>query len=646
MTNKKKLLAFVPNGATNDNRVVREAESLLNQGFDVTLCGIITKQHNGAHAITAGGVNVRRIHWRRDAYLKMALLAGAAGAAALFALASLVVILYSTIWSPLVSAVSEWALSKTIEEPGTGAAMLVSILESPTFLAVLLVPLIALPVLYVTWKVVKWVGQFLTRALMASPFASRFLSYYQVSNRYAELESNPTSGNFLVRLLTDPVGAPTFVVQMMLNYFTLQTREYAMYKLGMEIQPDIVHCHEVTTLKAGAMLKRKLGCKLVYEAHEIYDDLAAASASLSARHKKTHRKYLKYIDAMITVNPMIGKYYTDTYSEVSETIVVPNSVYPKRVTYDGRLHEAAKLDPDANILLYQGGFSPFRGLPNLINAAYELPEDWFVVMMGWGNLEQELMDQSEALEIETAARYRKRMRTEFLAEINENNRPDPVILSRSEQRTNGDEKVSEQQEIELSHLLNFNTVQTLTEDESYASLTEPERKRWVTDLLNTIQSNTNQVHRIELDVHINKQIEASVQQKLASGSFRKVRFVPPAPHSELVEYTSGATIGIIPYENTGLNHWNCSPNKIWEYPNAGVPILASRLAFLHQMISSHGIGWTMPSESGAKDIVDFFVQLKPEDLAEKQANCATFIQEDNYHLHETRLIETFAKLGS
>ncbi|HYE68658.1 MAG TPA: hypothetical protein VEA58_08600, partial [Anaerovoracaceae bacterium] len=47
-----------------------------------------------------------------------------------------------------------------------------------------------------------------------------------------------------------------------------------------------------------------------------------------------------------------------------------------------------------------------------------------------------------------------------------------------------------------------------------------------------------------------------------------VVFIPPAPQNDLALWTAGGTIGIIPYEKIGLNHWFCTPNKLWEYPNA------------------------------------------------------------------------------
>ena len=107
-----------------------------------------------------------------------------------------------------------------------------------------------------------------------------------------------------------------------------------------------------------------------------------------------------------------------------------------------------------------------------------------------------------------------------------------------------------------------------------------------------------------------------------------------------------AALGVIPYENVGLNHWYCSPNKIWEYANAGVPILASRLHYLNAVIGRWDLGWTFSSDPSVADIVSVMRGITEEDLAAKRKNCQRFIQADNYPIHEPRLLDLFAGLGA
>jgi glycosyltransferase involved in cell wall biosynthesis len=121
----------------------------------------------------------------------------------------------------------------------------------------------------------------------------------------------------------------------------------------------------------------------------------------------------------------------------------------------------------------------------------------------------------------------------------------------------------------------------------------------------------------------------------------RIRFVPKVKQSELPYWTSGATLGAIPYENTGLNHWYCNPNKLWEYPNAGVPIIASPFPELRKTIEGNGIGWLLPDPLTPRDIAATINRLQPEELSEAARNCRRFIQEDNWSVYAERLKQAY-----
>lgn len=129
------------------------------------------------------------------------------------------------------------------------------------------------------------------------------------------------------------------------------------------------------------------------------------------------------------------------------------------------------------------------------------------------------------------------------------------------------------------------------------------------------------------------------------GAEEKVRFIPLAPHAELREWTAGASIGVIPYENTCLNHWFCSPNKLWEYPNAGVPVLASSFPVMDSMVGGNDIGWLLPTPTKSADIARVIGSVTDEELGCKRANCARFIARDNWSVYEARLLSLYENLS-
>lgn len=68
----------------------------------------------------------------------------------------------------------------------------------------------------------------------------------------------------------------------------------------------------------------------------------------------------------------------------------------------------------------------------------------------------------------------------------------------------------------------------------------------------------------------------------------KVVFLGKVPSEEMLNYSAGADLGIIPYKPIDDNHLYCSPNKLFEYVLAGVPIISGKLPFFELMNEKYG----------------------------------------------------------
>ena len=121
-----------------------------------------------------------------------------------------------------------------------------------------------------------------------------------------------------------------------------------------------------------------------------------------------------------------------------------------------------------------------------------------------------------------------------------------------------------------------------------------------------------------------------------------IAFIPPAPQEVLRDWTSGADLGIIPYENTSKNHLYCTPNKLWEYPNARVPILATDLVEIEQIITANGTGTLLPRAFTASDIVSAIEAVTDAQLEEWRANCDVFNETENWEKFEPNLLKVYA----
>jgi glycosyltransferase involved in cell wall biosynthesis len=83
----------------------------------------------------------------------------------------------------------------------------------------------------------------------------------------------------------------------------------------------------------------------------------------------------------------------------------------------------------------------------------------------------------------------------------------------------------------------------------------------------------------------------------AAGVAGRVHFHPAVPQSDLLRYTAAADVGIIPYQATCLNNLYCTPNKLFEYIAAAVPMLATDLPELRRLIAGNHIGLMMDASS-------------------------------------------------
>ncbi|MBA2610873.1 MAG: glycosyltransferase [Bacteroidetes bacterium] len=96
-------------------------------------------------------------------------------------------------------------------------------------------------------------------------------------------------------------------------------------------------------------------------------------------------------------------------------------------------------------------------------------------------------------------------------------------------------------------------------------------------------------------------LQKKVKDQNLSG---KILLIDKMPKLQLTSYTFNADLGISIDKNTNLNYYYSLPNKIFDYLQAGIPILASRLPEIEKIITAYKVG-------------DFIDDHKPETIAKK-----------------------------
>ena len=87
-------------------------------------------------------------------------------------------------------------------------------------------------------------------------------------------------------------------------------------------------------------------------------------------------------------------------------------------------------------------------------------------------------------------------------------------------------------------------------------------------------------------------IKDVLQQKAADFGLlnRKVYFHDPVPQDELIFYSASADMGIIPYPHIDLNSYYCTPNKLFEFIQAHLPMIANDSPELRRFIVDQNFG--------------------------------------------------------
>ncbi|SRR5579883_230514 len=92
-----------------------------------------------------------------------------------------------------------------------------------------------------------------------------------------------------------------------------------------------------------------------------------------------------------------------------------------------------------------------------------------------------------------------------------------------------------------------------------------------------------------------RQLEALITEE---GVADHVKIVPPVPYAELLEWTASADIGLIVYPpEHSANIKMCLPNKLFEYLMAGLPVLASQLDAVVDVVRTYNVGQVVSSLS-------------------------------------------------
>ncbi len=147
---------------------------------------------------------------------------------------------------------------------------------------------------------------------------------------------------------------------------------------------------------------RHAGARTIYDARDVYVDarnLARLPAPLRYLVARVERRWARRVDQVVTVNKSYAEVMAHRWS-IGTPLVVMNCSYRfEPPSPRGRqFHDLLGLDLGDRVVLYQGGFSPDRGIEQLLEAIVGIDRA-VLVLMGYGPLRAALQERVTGSEL-------------------------------------------------------------------------------------------------------------------------------------------------------------------------------------------------------------------------------------------------------
>lgn len=142
-------------------------------------------------------------------------------------------------------------------------------------------------------------------------------------------------------------------------------------------------------------------------------------------------------------------------------------------------------------------------------------------------------------------------------------------------------------------------------------------------------------------------LRADVERRAAEPDLAgRAAVLAPVTPERVVPLARSAHVGVVPFQPTTLNNYYASPNKLFEYLHAGLPVLGTELPFLSAVLEETGAGITVPT-GGSAPMVEGIRRLALDDalrarLAAAAAAAASRYSWESESRHLLALYDTLA----
>lgn len=160
-------------------------------------------------------------------------------------------------------------------------------------------------------------------------------------------------------------------------------------KSAAQIETDIYYCNDFNTLISGFFASRRRKAKLIYDTHELWAERMGAARTGFNRFKRFLEYFIEWFiirrcDLVITVSDGIADELVGRYN-IERPLVIRNLDVEKELPSKEKIREirhSLNIPEDCILIVYQGGLSDARGIPELIESIKLLPKEYHLLLMG------------------------------------------------------------------------------------------------------------------------------------------------------------------------------------------------------------------------------------------------------------------------
>ena len=130
--------------------------------------------------------------------------------------------------------------------------------------------------------------------------------------------------------------------------------------------------------------------------------------------------------------------------------------------------------------------------------------------------------------------------------------------------------------------------------------------RGILPVIKAIASNTKYVLVVLGDGNYKKELINYCNENQLNG---KVYFCGNIPYQDLHDWTCSGDIGLCNIEPISQSYYFALPNKLFEYFQAGLPVLVTDLPALSKLVKLHNVGEIISKDNNADEIISALTQL-------------------------------------